>query len=172
MTQSRDTWVVTGGAGFIGCNYVRWLLDGDPAVRVVVLDALTYAGHRASLREVEDRHYGRFEFVHGDIRDAATVRRALTEHAVDTIVHFAAESHVDRSIDAPAAFIDTNINGTHRLLEAAAAKKGTACGDSFLYVRPTRIAARQRRTCTAEIHVMRPGLRVRTSWRIRPRDSP
>ena len=116
--------LVTGGAGFIGCNYVRWLLDGDPAVRVVVLDALTDAGHRASLREVEDRHYGRFEFVHGDIRDAATVRRALTEHAVDTIVHFAAESHVDRSIDGPLEFIDTNVRGTAVMLEAARAVWG------------------------------------------------
>ncbi len=116
--------LVTGGAGFIGCNYVGWVLDSDPAARVVVLDALTYAGHRASLREVERRHGDRCHFVHGDIRDAATVRRVLAEHDVDSLVHFAAESHVDRSIDGPLEFVDTNVRGTAVLLEAARAVWG------------------------------------------------
>jgi dTDP-glucose 4,6-dehydratase len=111
--------LVTGGAGFIGCNFVRHLLEHDPAVQVVNLDALTYAGHLASLRGVAERWGGRYTFVHGDIRDARTVRDLFATHAVDTVVHFAAESHVDRSIDAPLDFIDTNVRGTAVLLEAA-----------------------------------------------------
>jgi dTDP-glucose 4,6-dehydratase len=113
--------LVTGGAGFIGCNFVRHLLESDPGLRVVNLDALTYAGHLASLRGVAERWGDRHTFVHGDIRDAPTVRRLFADHAVDTVVHFAAESHVDRSIDAPLDFIDTNVRGTAVLLEAARA---------------------------------------------------
>ncbi|HQP42536.1 MAG TPA: dTDP-glucose 4,6-dehydratase [Thermoanaerobaculales bacterium] len=113
--------LVTGGAGFIGCNFVRHLLASDSVLRVVNLDALTYAGHPASLRGVAERWSGRYAFVHGDIRDAPTVRRLFAEHAIDTVVHFAAESHVDRSIDAPLDFIDTNVHGTAVLLEAARA---------------------------------------------------
>jgi len=111
--------LVTGGAGFIGCNHVRWMLGHDPTVRVIVLDALTYAGHRASLRDVEAAHGDRFAFVHGDIRDADTVRRVFDEHVPDTVLHFAAESHVDRSIDGPLDFVETNVVGTANLLEAA-----------------------------------------------------
>jgi dTDP-glucose 4,6-dehydratase len=85
----------------------------------VNLDALTYAGHSASLRGVQDRYGDRYLFVHGDIRDADTVRRIFDEQEVDTVVHFAAESHVDRSIDGPLRFIDTNVHGTAVLLEAA-----------------------------------------------------
>ena len=113
--------LVTGGAGFIGCNFVRHLLASDDGVRVVNLDALTYAGHPASLRGVAERWGDRYTFVHGDIRDPRTVRRLFAEHAIDTVVHFAAESHVDRSIDAPLDFIDTNVRGTAVLLEAARA---------------------------------------------------
>jgi len=116
--------LVTGGAGFIGCNHVRWMLGHDPAVRVVVLDALTYAGHLASLRDVERDHGDRFAFVHGDIRDVDTVRRVFDEHAPDTVLHFAAESHVDRSIDGPLDFVETNVVGTANLLEAARARWG------------------------------------------------
>jgi len=111
--------LVTGGAGFIGCNFVRHLAAGDPAVRIVNLDALTYAGHPANLAGVADEHGDRYRFVHGDICDPDTVRALFRAHDVDTVVHFAAESHVDRSIDGPLDFIDTNIRGTAVLLEAA-----------------------------------------------------
>jgi dTDP-glucose 4,6-dehydratase len=113
--------LVTGGAGFIGCNFVRHLLEGDREVQVVNLDALTYAGHPASLRGVTERWGDRYTFVHGDIRDPQRVRSLFAEHTIDTVVHFAAESHVDRSIDAPLDFIDTNVCGTAVLLEAARA---------------------------------------------------
>ncbi len=106
--------LITGGAGFIGANFVRHWRAAHPADPVVVLDALTYAGRRANLDGVAD-----VVFVHGDIRDEALVERLLTNHGVDTVVHFAAESHVDRSIHGPDAFIDTNVVGAHALLKAA-----------------------------------------------------
>jgi dTDP-glucose 4,6-dehydratase len=109
--------LVTGGAGFIGCNFVHYWLDNHPGDQVVVLDALTYAGNLASLEPLVG-HEG-FHFVHGDICDTQLVERLLREHRVDTLVHFAAESHVDRSIHGPDAFIQTNIVGTHSLLKAA-----------------------------------------------------
>lgn len=111
--------LVTGGAGFIGCNFVRHLLATDPAVRIVTLDLLTYAGSLDNLRELPDptRHL----FVRGDICDRTLVDRLLREHRIDTIAHFAAESHVDRSITGPAAFVQTNLIGTFTLLEAARA---------------------------------------------------
>jgi dTDP-glucose 4,6-dehydratase len=107
--------LVTGGAGFIGANFVRWWRSENPQGRVVVLDALTYAGNRANLSGIPD-----ISFIHGDIRDFDLVRSLLSD-GLDTIVHFAAESHVDRSIDGPDAFIDTNVRGTHTLLKAAKA---------------------------------------------------
>lgn len=117
--------LVTGGAGFIGSNLVRHLLDTDPTIRVVNLDALTYAGVRENLADVDARHGARHRFVHGDICDAGLVGRLFTEHAFDTVIHLAAESHVDRSIDGPAAFVQTNVIGTMVLLQAArAAWKG------------------------------------------------
>jgi dTDP-glucose 4,6-dehydratase len=106
--------LVTGGAGFIGANFVRHWRAAHAADPVVVLDALTYAGRRANLDGVAD-----IVFTHGDIRDEALVERLLTDHGVDTVVHFAAESHVDRSIHGPDAFIDTNVVGAHALLKAA-----------------------------------------------------
>ena len=114
MTRSL---LVTGGAGFIGANFVHYWLARYPQDRVLVLDALTYAGNPANLDPV--RNDARFSFVQGDIRDQALVERLLSEHAVDTLVHFAAESHVDRSISGPDAFIETNVIGTHSLLKAA-----------------------------------------------------
>jgi len=111
--------LVTGGAGFIGCNYVRHALAKDPELRLVNVDALTYAGHPASLRGVAEAFGPRYTFVHADIRDAEKMRSLFTEHAVDTVVHLAAESHVDRSIDGPLDFVDTNVRGTANLLEAA-----------------------------------------------------
>jgi dTDP-glucose 4,6-dehydratase len=111
--------LVTGGAGFIGSNYVRLALSTDPELKLVNVDALTYAGHLASLDGVADDYGPRYSFIHADIRDADTMRRIFTEHEVETVVHLAAESHVDRSIDGPIDFIDTNVRGTAILLEAA-----------------------------------------------------
>jgi len=111
--------LVTGGAGFIGSNFVRLALAADGGVRLVNIDSLTYAGHQASLEGVSDAHPGRYLFVHADIRDADAVRKIFAEHSIDTVIHLAAESHVDRSIDGPLDFIDTNIRGTAVLLEAA-----------------------------------------------------
>ena len=111
--------LVTGGAGFIGCNFVRHLLGSDPAVQVINLDALTYAGHRASLHGLEERFGARHTFVHADIRDEAAMEEIFATHRPDSVVHFAAESHVDRSIDTPLVFVDTNVRGTAVLLEAA-----------------------------------------------------
>ncbi|NRD72368.1 dTDP-glucose 4,6-dehydratase [Shewanella sp. VB17] len=109
--------LVTGGAGFIGVNFVHYWLETHPTDTVVVLDALTYAGNRASLASVEINP--NFSFVHGNICDTDLVETLLIGHQIDTLVHFAAESHVDRSIDGPDAFIETNIIGTHSLLKAA-----------------------------------------------------
>ncbi len=111
--------LVTGGAGFIGANFVNYLLKTHPEARVVVLDALTYAGNLESLDSV--RLSPNLRFVQGDIRDYDLVASLLRDEPIDTLVHFAAESHVDRSIVGPDAFIDTNIIGTHVLLKAAKA---------------------------------------------------
>ncbi|OGT89324.1 MAG: dTDP-glucose 4,6-dehydratase [Gammaproteobacteria bacterium RIFOXYA12_FULL_61_12] len=111
-------WLVTGGSGFIGSNFVRQALAGS-GVRVINLDLLTYAGNPENLRDLEI--HPDYVFIQGDIGDSGLVSRLLREHRPDTLINFAAESHVDRSIDGPAAFIATNINGTHRLLEAALA---------------------------------------------------
>ncbi len=109
--------LITGGAGFIGSNFVHYWLSRHPGDRIVVLDALTYAGNMASLEAAIDR--AEFRFVKGDICDTALVQRLLTEESIDTIVHFAAESHVDRSIHGPDTFIETNVIGTHSMLKAA-----------------------------------------------------
>ncbi len=108
--------LVTGGAGFIGGNFVHYWNAKHPEDRVIVLDALTYAGNRSTLEGAPHA-----ELVEGDIRDTALVERLLRDHEVTTLVHFAAESHVDRSISGPDAFIDTNILGTNSLLKAARA---------------------------------------------------
>jgi len=109
--------LVTGGAGFIGANHVHHLLATDGATKVVVLDALTYAGNPQNLSPVAGDD--RFVFVEGDIRDERTVHRCFADFDVDTVIHFAAESHVDRSIDAPGDFLTTNVDGTFVLLQAA-----------------------------------------------------
>ncbi|MFV8818968.1 dTDP-glucose 4,6-dehydratase [Haliea sp. E17] len=109
--------LVTGAAGFIGANFVHYWRRQYPQDTIVALDALTYAGNRANLASLEGSEG--FHFLHADIRDYAAVLAALGRHAVDTLVHFAAESHVDRSISGPAAFIETNVVGTQVLLEAA-----------------------------------------------------
>ena len=109
--------LVTGAAGFIGANFVHYWASAHPDDRVVAYDALTYAGNLASLDAL--RGNANFNFVHADICDYERVLQTLREHEVDTVVHFAAESHVDRSITGPDAFIETNIVGTHSLLKAA-----------------------------------------------------
>ncbi|MFT4767083.1 MAG: dTDP-glucose 4,6-dehydratase [Glaciecola sp.] len=111
------TLLVTGAAGFIGSNFVHYWLAAHPDDRVIGYDALTYAGNRANLAAVEARD--NFSFVHADICDESRVTQLLRDESVDTLVHFAAESHVDRSITGPDAFIETNIIGTHSLLKAA-----------------------------------------------------
>ena len=109
--------LVTGGAGFIGSNFVHYRLAQHPGERLVVLDALTYAGNLANLEPVRQRQ--ELRFVHGDICDTPLVEQLLREERIDTIVHFAAESHVDRSIHGPDAFVHTNVLGTHSMLRAA-----------------------------------------------------
>ena len=110
---------ITGGAGFIGTNFVRHWLANTQAGRVIVFDALTYAGNIENLAGLEQNP--RYGFVRGDICDEATVRTLLAQFQIDTVVHFAAESHVDRSILGPDDFIRTNVVGTHALLKAAKA---------------------------------------------------
>lgn len=131
------TLLVTGGAGFIGGNFVLRSLAQDPALRIVNLDLLTYAGNLDTLQPLrgDERH----RFVQGDIADNALVARLLVAHRPDALVHFAAESHVDRSIDGPAAFVQTNVVGTLNLLQCALDWWKTLAGDArnafrFLHV--------------------------------------
>jgi len=109
--------LVTGGAGFIGCNYVRYMLEADENVQIINLDALTYAGSLENLKDLpsESRH----TFVQGDICDRELVDKLMREHEIDTVVHFAAESHVDNSISGPEIFVKTNVLGTFTLLDSA-----------------------------------------------------
>jgi dTDP-glucose 4,6-dehydratase len=113
------TLLVTGGAGFIGCNFVRYMLDTHADVHIVVYDKLTYAGRLENLQDIQANYPRRFDFVRGDICDAADVEAAIAKYGVDTVVNFAAETHVDRSIMDPDAFIRTDVYGTYVLLEAA-----------------------------------------------------
>jgi dTDP-glucose 4,6-dehydratase len=121
-------YLVTGGCGFIGSNFVRHLLlDGPPGVgRIVNLDKLTYAGNPANLADVADDP--RYAFVHGDIGDEALVAGLLSRHKIGAVVNFAAESHVDRSIDMPEPFVQTNVVGTLRLLNASRRHWGALAG--------------------------------------------
>ena len=111
--------LVTGAAGFIGANFVHYWSEHHPQDRLVAYDALTYAGNLANLDCVQGRD--NFSFVHADICDYPKVLEVLREHAVDTLVHFAAESHVDRSVSNARIFVDTNVLGTQTLLDAATA---------------------------------------------------
>ncbi len=132
--------LITGGAGFIGSALVRWLLSNEAEAErevlglrsLVVLDALTYAGNLANLQPV--RNHPLFRFVHGDITEAACVSQVFREHAINGVIHLAAESHVDRSIDDPSAFIRTNVDGTYRLLDTARRTWTTGARHRFLHV--------------------------------------
>ncbi|MCF7914647.1 MAG: dTDP-glucose 4,6-dehydratase [Spirochaetaceae bacterium] len=120
MKRSLQNILITGGAGFIGSNFIRFLFnEAGFTGRVVNLDKLTYAGNPLNLQDIaENQHY---TFVKGDICDAAAVEQVFSQYKIDTVVHFAAESHVDRSIHGPMAFVHTNVIGTATLLEAARA---------------------------------------------------
>ncbi len=109
--------LITGGAGFIGANFVHYWVQHHPNDKIVVLDALTYAGRRENLANIKSS--ANFTFVHGNICDANLLVKIFKDHHINTVVHFAAESHVDRSIAGPDVFIETNIVGTHELLKAA-----------------------------------------------------
>ena len=113
------TLLVTGGAGFIGTNFVRHFLTERPNWRIVNLDALTYAGNLANFQDLAPDTAARHRFVHGAIQDSALLEQLFKEETLAAVVHFAAESHVDRSILGPEAFVETNVMGTFRLLEAS-----------------------------------------------------
>jgi dTDP-glucose 4,6-dehydratase len=117
MTHIPEVLLVTGAAGFIGSNFVHYWLKEYPTSKIIALDALTYAGNKDNLKALLPNP--NFEFVHGDILDTDEIEQLLVDNNVDTLVHFAAESHVDRSIHGPDAFFKTNIEGTHSLLKAA-----------------------------------------------------
>jgi dTDP-glucose 4,6-dehydratase len=114
-----NSWLITGGAGFIGSNFVRHA-RATTGARLVIFDALTYAGNIATIADLIDGE--RVRFVHGDIRDEAAVQDVFARYEIDCVVHFAAESHVDRSILGPQAFVETNVNGTLNLLATARAR--------------------------------------------------
>lgn len=116
--KTTKTHLVTGGAGFIGCNFVRHALKNRPDWNIINLDALTYAGNRKSLEEVERDFPDRYQFVRGDICDQSLLEEIFDKQPL-SVIHFAAESHVDRSITGPEAFVQTNVMGTFRLLETA-----------------------------------------------------
>jgi dTDP-glucose 4,6-dehydratase len=129
-----STWIVTGGAGFIGSNFVRAALESTEA-RIVVLDNLTYAGRLQNLARVEQN--SRYSFVKADIADRAAVTAVFREFQPTAVVNLAAESHVDRSIDGPTAFVETNIVGTFELLEASRqllSQAGEAARDAFRFL--------------------------------------
>ena len=112
------TYLVTGGAGFIGSNYIHYMFRkyGD-AIRIINVDALTYAGNLENLKDIEDRD--NYTFIKADIRDREAIEKIFAENDIDRVVHFAAESHVDRSIVNPEIFVETNVLGTLVMLNAA-----------------------------------------------------
>ena len=138
--------LVTGGAGFIGSNVVHGLLPRSEVARLVVLDCLTYAGHRANLVEAEKDP--KFSFAKIDLRDAAAVTALVREEACTHVMHLAAESHVDRSITGPGAFVETNVMGTFNLLEACRETwAGEWAGRRFLHVSTDEVFGSLGETC-------------------------
>ena len=132
--RSFNTILITGGCGFIGSNFIRFLLEQtDFEGQIINLDKLTYAGNPGNLEDIEKRYGERYTFEKGDICDSALLQSLYDRHRFDAIVHFAAESHVDRSIHGPADFIRTNINGTFALLECAR-KNWTAAAGLFHHI--------------------------------------
>jgi dTDP-glucose 4,6-dehydratase len=113
------TILITGGAGFIGSNFTRYILQKYPDYKAVVYDKLTYAGNLDNLKDVAQAYPDRYAFIHGDICDAEKVEETIKAYGVELLVNFAAESHVDRSLFEPGSFIQTDIFGTYVLLEAA-----------------------------------------------------
>jgi dTDP-glucose 4,6-dehydratase len=129
--------LVTGGAGFIGTNFIRHALSIRQDWKILNLDALTYAGNLENFRDVPPGLKERYRFIQGDIRDSAFLEKLFSEEVIDNIVHFAAESHVDRSILGPEAFVETNVGGTFRMLEAGKKyweRTGKPEGFRFLHV--------------------------------------
>ncbi|HHX98133.1 MAG TPA: dTDP-glucose 4,6-dehydratase, partial [Lentisphaerae bacterium] len=120
MTRTFQNLLVTGGAGFIGVNFIRWLFSQpDCPARIINVDKLTYAGNPLSLADLAEKAGNRYIFIRADICDAPKMKETIETYNIDAIAHFAAESHVDRSIVAPDDFIRTNIHGTYTLLQAA-----------------------------------------------------
>jgi dTDP-glucose 4,6-dehydratase len=115
--HTNNTILITGGAGFIGSNFIPYFLDKNPSVKVVNLDVLTYAGDLSNLKEIEK--HPNYTFIKGDICDKLLVEHLFEEYSISGVINFAAESHVDNSIDSPRQFIKTNIEGTFNLLENA-----------------------------------------------------
>ncbi|MBM3706021.1 MAG: dTDP-glucose 4,6-dehydratase [Actinobacteria bacterium] len=117
VNRKFDTLLVTGGAGFIGSNFIHYMMEKYPRYKIINLDKLTYAGNLENLRDVENN--ASYRFVKGDICDRNIVERIFSENRIDAIINFAAESHVDRSIEDPGVFIQTDVYGAFILLEAA-----------------------------------------------------
>lgn len=140
--------LVTGGAGFIGSNFIRYLLDADESVIIVNYDFLTYAGNLENLESVKNNP--RYHFVRGDVRDAKTVDWIFSEYDIDTVVHFAAESHVDRSITDPQTFLTTNILGTQILLDTA--KKHWNLHSENKYCREYKTGVKYLQVSTDEVY--------------------
>ncbi|MEO8733357.1 MAG: dTDP-glucose 4,6-dehydratase [Flavobacteriales bacterium] len=133
MAKTERTLLITGGAGFIGSHVVRLFVSKYPQYRIINLDALTYAGNLENLLDVQTAP--NYSFIKADIRDAEAMDKVFTEHAIDGVIHLAAESHVDRSISDPMAFVNTNVIGTANLLNAArAAWKENMAGKRFYHV--------------------------------------
>ncbi len=129
--------LVTGGAGFIGTNFIRHVLMIRQDWQIMNLDALTYAGNLENFRDLSPELKARYRFIQGDIRDSIFLEKLFREEEIDSIVHFAAESHVDRSILGPEAFVETNVVGTFRMLEAVKKyweRRGRPEGLRFLHI--------------------------------------
>lgn len=135
--MNKKTILVTGGAGFIGTNFIRYALTVRPEWCIINLDSLTYAGNPANLENFTTLKTENYNFKHGDICNVTLVNTIFSERRIDSVIHFAAESHVDRSIHEPEVFLNTNITGTFRLLEASLKSweaRGKPDGFRFLHV--------------------------------------
>jgi dTDP-glucose 4,6-dehydratase len=137
MNTEKKTILVTGGVGFIGTNFIKYVLSERPDWNIINLDALTYAGNPLNFEDISGDKGDRYKFIQGDIRDAALLAKLFTENDFYGVIHFAAESHVDRSIDGPEVFLETNVVGTFRLLEASlkmCQRRGKPEGFRFLHI--------------------------------------